>query len=218
MPTSAREEILRPFFRYRLDSQPDWLAQCAEITARRNLDSLAASGFGHMLAWEGRGQVPPVLFVVSERHAILSAVQQYKPDHPLGPELGQAERQIKKADDAPYLIIEVRADPVPLTGPFWVLAEAIRKRRRCWITYVGHSRNETRQFAFEPSELELDEAIRVSGHVVGNLEPKCLTVGRIAQAHLMEQRATSHPKGAAQPSISTMPKTGRIAPAPRRVP
>jgi predicted DNA-binding transcriptional regulator YafY len=173
--------------------------QCAEITVRRNLDSVAASGFGHMLAREGRGEVPPVLFVVSERHAILSAVQQCKPDHPLGRELGQAERQLRKADDALYLIIEVRADPVPLTGPFWVLAEAIRTRRRCWITYVGHSWNETRQFAFEPSELELDELIRVSGHVVGNPEPKCLTVGRIAQAHLMEQRATSHPKGDAQP-------------------
>ena len=173
--------------------------QCAEITARRNLDSLAASGFGHMLEAEGRGAIPSVLFTAGERRAILSAVQQLKPDHPLGPELEQAERQLKQARDAAHLIIEIRADPAPPTGPFWVLVQAIRERRRCWITYVGHFGGETRQFVFEPGMLELDEVVRVSGHVVGNPEPKCLTVGRIAAARLMEQRATSGLKGSAQP-------------------
>lgn len=173
--------------------------QCAEITARRNLDSLAASGFGHMLEREGRGTIPPVLFTVSERRAILAAVRQYEPGHPLGPELEQAERQLRKSDDAAHLILEVRADPVAPTGPFWVLVEAIRQRRRCWITYVGHGGCETRQFAFEPGTLELDEVVRVSGRVVGDPEPKCLTVGRIARARIMEQRSAPRLKGAAHP-------------------
>lgn len=61
-----------------------------------------------------------MLFTASECRAILSAVRQCKPDHPLEPELKQAERQLKKARDVAHLIIEVRADLVPQTGPFWV--------------------------------------------------------------------------------------------------
>jgi predicted DNA-binding transcriptional regulator YafY len=183
------------------------LFQCAEITARRNVDRLTASGFGHMLEREGRGTIPPVLFTAGERREILSAVRQCKPDHPLGRELEEAERQLKGAGDVAHLVIEVRADPVPPTGPFWVLVEAIRKRRRCWITYVGHWGNETREFAFDPGVLELDEVVRVSGHVVGNPEPKCLTVGRMAQVHLMEHRAVSRLRGSAQPFDS---RDGRL--------
>jgi hypothetical protein len=173
--------------------------QCAEVTVRRNMDSLAASSFGHMLDREGRGRIPPVLFTASECQMMLSAAQNCETGHPLARELEKAERQLVAKGQANHLIIEVRADAAPTTTPFWVLAEAIRSRRRCWITYVGHWGHETREFAFEPLKLEIDELIRVSGHVVGDPKPKCLTVGRIASAHLLEQRATSRMKGAAQP-------------------
>jgi predicted DNA-binding transcriptional regulator YafY len=173
--------------------------QCAENTVKRNLDALGASGFGYMLVREGRGRTPPVLFTQSEQSAILSAVRRCKPDHPLAAELEQAELQLTEVGKAAHLIIELKPAATPSTGPFWVLVEAILARRCCWIKYIGHFGGETREFTFEPKELELDELVRVSGYLVGNPEPKCLTVGRIARAHLTGTGAAAMMEGVAQP-------------------